>query len=134
VIEAAGGVIRRFGEDGALLVLVVHRPRKDDWSLPKGKLEAGERHLEAALREVAEETGLVCSVHQPLPETRYIDRKGRTKRVRYWVMEPIAGFFTPNREVDEIRWIRADDAATILSYRHDVQLLEALVLMELVLP
>jgi 8-oxo-dGTP diphosphatase len=125
VIEAAGGVVRRTGADGAVLVLLVHRPRRGDWSLPKGKLERGEVHLDAALREVAEETGLACRACHPLSETRYRDRKGRPKRVRYWLMEPIEGSFEPNREVDEIRWVRTTELAATLSYRHDVQLIES---------
>jgi 8-oxo-dGTP diphosphatase len=125
VIEAAGGVVHRVDADGALTFLLVHRRRRGDWSLPKGKLERGESHLDAAVREVAEETGLCCRVHQPLAETRYRDRKGRAKRVRYWLMEPVEGAFEPNREVDEVRWVRATDVAAVLTYDHDVQLVEA---------
>jgi 8-oxo-dGTP diphosphatase len=125
VIEAAGGVVRRLGDDGAVLVLLVHRRRRRDWSLPKGKLERGELHLDAALREVAEETGLSCRAFHALPETRYRDRKGRRKRVRYWLMEPIEGSFEPSREVDEVRWVRTTELAATLSYRHDVQLIES---------
>jgi 8-oxo-dGTP diphosphatase len=126
VIESAGGVVRRIDAGGNVLVLMVHRRRQDDWSLPKGKIEPGERHVDAALREVAEETGLVCAVREPLPPTRYFNRKGRAKRVRYWVMEAIAGTFVPNREVDRIRWVRLDEAGELLSYQHDVRLLESL--------
>jgi 8-oxo-dGTP diphosphatase len=125
VIEAAGGVVHRVDADGALTILLVHRRRRGDWSLPKGKLERGESHREAALREVAEETGLACRVHEPLAETRYRDRKGRAKRVRYWLMEPIDGSFVPNREVDEVRWVHVADAAALLTYDHDVLLVES---------
>ena len=91
MIEAAGGVVWRRGSKGSLKVLLVHRPRYDDWSLPKGKLDPGESHRHAALREVEEETGLRCKLGEELPEVRYEDRKGRAKRVRYWSMEPVDG-------------------------------------------
>jgi 8-oxo-dGTP diphosphatase len=124
VIEAAGGVVRRIGDDGSVLVLVVHRRRQDDWSLPKGKLERGEHHLEAALREVAEETGLWCIARHALPEARYRNRKGRSKRVRYWVMEAVGGSFVANREVDRVAWLCVEDAVAVLSYEHEVRLIE----------
>jgi 8-oxo-dGTP pyrophosphatase MutT (NUDIX family) len=119
VIEAAGGVVWRRTSSGAIKVLLVHRPRYDDWSLPKGKLEDGESALDAARREVLEETGLRCKARAELGEIRYRDRKDRPKRVRYWAMEPISGHFEPNDEVDEIRWVTLDDAPRWLSYEHD---------------
>ncbi len=126
VIEAAGGVVQRRGADGATLVLVVHRPRYDDWTLPKGKLDAGESHLEAALREVHEETGLRCRAHAELRPVRYQDREGRPKRVRYWVMEPLSGHFTVNSEVDEVRWVPVDEATGLLTYERDAEVLAEL--------
>jgi len=126
VIEAAGGLVWRISAKRALKVLLVHRPRYGDWSLPKGKVEAGESPLKAALREVAEETGLSCAACRPLPETRYRDRKGRQKRVRYWAMEPRKGSFRPNHEVDKIRWVRIEDAGELLSYDHDLRVIAAL--------
>ncbi len=107
-------------------VLLVHRPRYDDWSFPKGKLQPGEDHLAAALREVLEETGLICDVGPELPEVRYIDRKGRPKRVRYWAMQASGGRFSPNHEVDAVRWVRAAAAAGMLSYERDVAMLSGL--------
>jgi 8-oxo-dGTP diphosphatase len=126
VIEAAGGVVWRRGSKGALKVLLVHRERYDDWTFPKGKLDPGETHRRAALREVEEETGLRCTTGGELPEVRYADRKGRSKRVRYWTMEPVEGSFAPNDEVDEVRWLPVDEARATLSYPHDLAVLDAL--------
>ena len=83
VVRAAGGIPVRDGRDG-LEVLVVHRPQYDDWSFPKGKCEEGETDEACALREVQEETGLVCALERELPSTAYHDSRGRQKRVRYW--------------------------------------------------
>src|SRR3954463_8077930 len=88
-VLAAGGVVIR--DDGR--IAVVHRPKYDDWSLPKGKLDPGEGFEEAALREVEEETGLRSRLGRELPSTEYTDSKGRPKLVRYWQMEPIEGEF-----------------------------------------
>lgn len=100
-------------------MLLIHRPRYRDWSLPKGKLEHDESALACALREVHEETGLRCEAGPELAEARYVDHKGREKRVRYWAMHPVAGRFRPNREVDKVRWVSLDDAPAALSYAHD---------------
>jgi 8-oxo-dGTP pyrophosphatase MutT (NUDIX family) len=124
VIEAAGGVVWRRTSSGTVKVLLVHRPRYDDWSLPKGKLEDGESAYDAARREVQEETGLRCKAHAELAEVRYRDRKGRAKRVRYWAMEPVSGHFAPNDEVDEVRWVPVEDARRWLSYAHDADVVD----------
>jgi 8-oxo-dGTP diphosphatase len=118
-VQAAGGVVSRAGADGAIEVLLVHRPRYDDWTLPKGKLERGETHEQAAVREVEEETGLRCELGRELPSTSYHDGKGRPKTVRYWAMRPLGGDFRPHREVDEIRWVSLGTAREVLSHRHD---------------
>jgi 8-oxo-dGTP pyrophosphatase MutT (NUDIX family) len=113
-IRAAGGVAMRDGR-----VAVVHRPRYDDWSLPKGKLDAGETFEAAALREVWEETGLRCSLERSLPDERYSVRD-RPKVVRYWLMsvDEDPGF-SPNDEVDELRWLSPEDAVALLTYDRD---------------
>src|SRR3954462_10731666 len=96
-VLAAGGVLVRDGR-----VAVVQRPKYDDWSLPKGKLDPGEGFEEAALREVHEETGIEAELGPYLGETRYKDNKGRDKVVRYWAMEAGEGEFRPDDEVDEM--------------------------------
>jgi 8-oxo-dGTP pyrophosphatase MutT (NUDIX family) len=118
LVSAAGGVVLRRGAGGDE-VLLVHRPRYDDWSLPKGKLLAGESEAAAALREVEEETGFVCRLGPEVGTSSYRDGQGRPKTVRYWLMEPVAGAFTPHSEVDEVRWLPFADAPTLLSYDRD---------------
>ena len=116
----------RRTDDGSPEVLVVHRPRYDDWSLPKGKLDPGESHEQAALREVWEETGWRCRLGAELPSTHYADRFGRAKRVRYWSMEPVQHEgFTPNDEVDAQRWLPVEEASARLSYDRDRSVLAA---------
>ncbi len=119
-VLAAGAVVLRKSGD----VLLVHRPKYDDWSFPKGKLDPGESFEEAALREVEEETGIRCRLGKELPSSRYTDNKGRPKLVRYWLMEPLDGEFAPNDEVDELRWLAAADARVLLSYERDRELVE----------
>jgi 8-oxo-dGTP diphosphatase len=118
-IAAAGGVVVRRDDDGRTRVAVIHRPKYMDWSLPKGKLEQGEGWREAALREVEEETGFSCEAGPELPEVSYLDRKARRKLVRYWLMEPESGGFEPHGEVDELRWLTPKEAAGLLTYDHD---------------
>jgi len=121
-VKAAGGVVwRRAGDTVA--IAIAHRPRYDDWSLPKGKLDKGESWEDAALREVEEEIGVRCRLGAELPPTSYKDPKGRDKVVRYWLMEPLDGEFEPSDEVDEMRWVSPADAERLLSYEHDRELL-----------
>jgi 8-oxo-dGTP diphosphatase len=127
IVRAAGGVVRRDGGRGAE-VLLIHRPGYDDWTFPKGKLKSSERDEDAALREVEEETGLRCGLERELGDVSYRDRKGRPKTVRYWVMRPLEGAFTPTEEVDEIRWLPLDGALKALTYEHDRLLLRRMVL------
>jgi 8-oxo-dGTP diphosphatase len=117
-VKASGGVVQREGK-----VALVHRPRYDDWSFPKGKMDPGESWEECALREVEEEIGLRCRLGDELPPTSYRDNKGRAKVVRYWMMEPLDGEFVPSDEVDEVRWLTPADAEPLLSYEHDRELL-----------
>jgi len=126
VIRAAGGIIVRSNTDSALEVVVVHRPSYDDWTFPKGKLQAGEREEHTALREVEEETGMRCRLERALGTTRYRDHRGRPKVVHYWVMRVLNGHFKPTREVDQLRWLSLRQAASLLSYNHDRSLLRGL--------
>jgi 8-oxo-dGTP pyrophosphatase MutT (NUDIX family) len=124
VIRAAGGVVVRDG-DGVREILVVHRPRYDDWTFPKGKAEPGETDEECALREVEEETGLRCELDRELPSTSYADAHGRPKRVRYWLMRQVSGELRFEHEVDRAKWLPREDAAGLLSYARDTRVLDA---------
>jgi 8-oxo-dGTP diphosphatase len=115
-LRAAGGLVVRDGR-----VLLVHRPKYDDWAFPKGKLEAGESWEDAAAREVEEETGLRCEVGAYIGSTRYPVREG-TKEVRYFRMETDADPRARN-EIDELRWAGPDEARALLSYDYDRELL-----------
>ena len=123
-VKAAGGVVWRRGA-GGIEVAVCHRPHREDWSLPKGKLDPGETWEEAALREVEEEIGFTCTLGRELEPTSYHDQKGRSKVVRYWLMEPVSGEFVPNKEVDEVRWLIPSAAADLLTYPHDQALVRS---------
>jgi len=133
-IRAAGGVLWReaavSGPEPIVEVAVIHRPRYDDWSLPKGKLTAGEREVDGAIREVLEETGYHVRLGRPLGETRYLKEQAgqqRPKVVRWWSMEAIGGAFTPMREVDELRWVSLAEALDVLTRETDRDLLESFV-------
>ena len=121
-VRAAGGIVLR-GEGPDRSVALVHRPRYDDWSFPKGKLDDGEDEAAAALREVEEETGLRCRLGPSVGAVTYRDRRGRAKVVRYFRMDADGGRFTPNHEVDDLRWVPIEDAVRLLSYAHDRSLL-----------
>jgi 8-oxo-(d)GTP phosphatase len=122
---AAGAVLWRPGDGEAgtaPLVAVVHRPRYDDWSLPKGKVDPGETEPITAVREVEEETGYVCELGRRLAAISYPVDLG-TKKVRYWAGRAIGGEFTPNSEVDELVWLPTKDALKRLQYPHDRKVL-----------
>lgn len=116
-VLAAGGVVWR-ARDGAPDVLVVHRPRYDDWSLPKGKLLPDEPELLAAVREVGEEVGADVAVQQRIGTVKYQVGDAR-KKVTYWSMRYLGGEFVPNDEVDEVAWMRVGRAYRRLSYEVD---------------
>jgi 8-oxo-dGTP diphosphatase len=125
-VKAAGGVILRQGADGPE-VAIVHRPKYDDWSLPKGKHEPGETEELTALREVDEETGFACRLGPELPSIRYRDHHGRPKLVRYWAMTVESQVErAPDDEVDEWRWMPEAEALVRLSYPHDRKVIAAL--------
>jgi 8-oxo-dGTP pyrophosphatase MutT (NUDIX family) len=106
-------------------VLLVHRPAYDDWSFPKGKAEPDESDEDCALREVREETGLTCALRRELPSTEYIGPKQRPKKVRYWEMEIVGGALRFEHEVDDARWLPPEQAAALLSYERDADVLWA---------
>jgi 8-oxo-dGTP diphosphatase len=122
-IRAAGAVVWRDGP-GGIQIAVVHRPKYDDWTLPKGKSEPGEHVLLTAVREVAEETGQLVTLGRRLSPSYYkVD--GRPKRVDYWAgraADPAAPF-VPGREVDELAWLTMAAAAGRLTYERDVEVL-----------
>jgi 8-oxo-dGTP diphosphatase len=140
VVKAAGGVVWRMraadhgndvvpegagGRGDRREVVLVHRPKYDDWTLPKGKLLPGEDDRTAALREVEEETGFRCEIDRPLGSIEYRDQAGRPKTVAYFLMRPLSGVFTPTDEVDELLWLPKGEAAGHLTYAHDRDLLHA---------
>jgi len=118
-VLAAGAVVFRPGKD----VLLIHRPRYDDWSFPKGKLDPGEHVAAAAVREVAEETGLRVRLGPPLAEQQYTLENGNRKVVSYWVGrvvgdDDVSGY-APNNEVDAVEWVAYDKALDRLTHDHD---------------
>lgn len=126
-VLAAGCVLwRRSPFDGGLEVCLVHRPKYDDFSHPKGKLKRGEDALTGAVREVLEETGHRCVPGAELPTVRYV-ANGRPKRVSYWAAEATAGgAFTPGDEVDRILWLSPTAAKNRLTQPRDRHLVDAL--------
>ncbi|MFI0241899.1 NUDIX hydrolase [Streptomyces sp. NPDC016845] len=125
-IRAAGCVLwRRSPFDDGLEICLVHRPKYDDWSHPKGKLKRGESELDGALREVREETGQGCVPGATLPTARYMVQ-GRPKTVAYWAAEATSGTFAPNREVDRVLWLPPAAARNRLTEPRDRKLVDAL--------
>ena len=121
-ITAAGAVVLSGGRQ----VLLVHRPKYDDWSFPKGKLDRGEHVTAAAVREVEEETGLRVRLGRPLSAQTYPTSKGH-KTVHYWIARTTAGDdvsgYVANDEIDQVAWVPVDKAAQLLTYRRDRHLL-----------
>ncbi len=128
-VEAAGGVLWRYAADGSVEIALVHRPKYDDWSVPKGKLKRREHLLLGALREVAEETGCDAAIGRPLGEIRYL-KDGLPKRVRYWAMcctgEAAIEFLEGDEtaEVDQLHWLSPADALPMLSPGRDAPAVE----------
>ena len=120
--QAAGGVVWRV-ENGRVEVAIVHRPRYDDWSLPKGKLHEGEPALAAAVREIGEEVGARVALSRRIGEFSYELPPGR-KTVSYWVMRHLGGDFRPSDEVDAVEWLRPKSAAERVSYDVDRRVLD----------
>jgi 8-oxo-dGTP pyrophosphatase MutT (NUDIX family) len=118
VIRAAGAILHRDG-----LVAVVHRPQYDDWTLPKGKLEPEEDDETAAVREVEEETGHAGTIEHDLGTIGYEVEAG-TKTVRYFLMAAGAGGGPLAQDVDEVRWVQIDEAAALVSYDRDRDVLD----------
>jgi 8-oxo-dGTP pyrophosphatase MutT (NUDIX family) len=118
VVLAAGGAVWRTAADGSLETALVHRPKYDDWSLPKGKLDRDEHALQAAVREVGEETGLAVVVGRRSLRTRY-DVEDGPKQVDYWLQQAVGGDFEPNSEVDELRWLPLPAATGAVTHDHD---------------
>jgi 8-oxo-(d)GTP phosphatase len=121
VVEAAGGVLWR-DDDHGVEVAVIHRPKYNDWTLPKGKLEEGEHPVLGALREIAEETGSTAVPGIRLGESRYT-MDGRPKNVTYWAMRAVSGDFQASDEVDRMVWLTMDKAVTLLDYERDRDIL-----------
>jgi len=125
LVRAAGGVVGRT-TDGHTEVVLVHRPKYDDWSLPKGKRDPAETDEQCAVREVEEETGFRCRLGRELLPTAYTDAKGRPKIVRYWSMTVVGERpFVPGDEIDELRWLSIEAAVELLSYDHDVDVVHS---------
>jgi 8-oxo-dGTP pyrophosphatase MutT (NUDIX family) len=122
-VLAAGAVLwRSNGDSAAPEVAIIHRPRYDDWSLPKGKVDLGETEPVTAVREVHEETGYTSHLGRRLTAVSYPVEQG-IKKVRYWAARCVDGTFTPNAEVDELKWLPVSEAMKQLGYAHDRKVL-----------
>ncbi|QOR72393.1 NUDIX hydrolase [Ruania alkalisoli] len=126
MVIAAGGIVVRVRAHGPELVLI-HRPKYDDWSLPKGKVDPGEGIADAALREVEEETALRCELGDYVGTIVYTDETDSPKRTHYWLMSVVGERdFVPNREIDGRRWVSIDDATALLRRAEDRSLLDVI--------
>jgi 8-oxo-dGTP pyrophosphatase MutT (NUDIX family) len=126
LILAAGGLVVRPSKPGQLEIAIVHRPVREDWSFPKGKVEPKETLTECALREVREETGLSCRIVSFVGTTEYRDRKDRPKVVAYWAMTPESGAFRSSEEVDRMQWVDLAEVPEMLTYERDRELLASM--------
>ncbi len=129
LIRAAGGIVTRFVPGGRVEVACIYREARGDWTFPKGKLDPGETFEQAALREVLEETSLMCQVVRFVGTTNYTHRKGRPKIVAYYLMSVDTGEFAPNAEVDELVWLPLAQVRDHLTWDRDQELFDLVVLM-----
>jgi len=123
MVLAAGGLVWNRRSASELDFVLVHRPAYGDWAFPKGKLDPGETLEQAAIREVEEETGLICRVGEQIGWSEYLDKAGRPKLVVYWEMTPHAGRLAPAHEIDVARWVGVEEATDLLTYPRDRDLL-----------
>jgi 8-oxo-(d)GTP phosphatase len=123
VIRAAGALLWRENSELKIEIALIHRPRYDDWSLPKGKIEEGESSLRCAFREVIEETGITSQFGRELGSVEYKEPAG-LKCVKYWAAKALTDEFLPNEEVDEIKWLNPEDALTRATHRSDRTIIE----------
>jgi 8-oxo-(d)GTP phosphatase len=123
-VLAAGAVLWRSSDDGGEPeVALIHRPRYDDWSLPKGKVDVGESEPVTAVREIREETGYSSHLGRRLTSVSYPVETQGIKKVQYWAARTVDGEFTPNDEVDEVKWLPVSAAIKQLQYPHDRKVL-----------
>jgi 8-oxo-dGTP diphosphatase len=124
VIRAAGALLWREIAAGEIEIALVHRPRYDDWSLPKGKIDENETALACAYREVSEETGIKARFTRQLGAVEYEDN-GAQKRVKYWVAQALgASDFVANEEVDQLRWLKPTDSIELATHQSDKEMIE----------
>jgi 8-oxo-dGTP diphosphatase len=124
VIRAAGALLWREIAAGEIEIALVHRPRYDDWSLPKGKIDENETALACAYREVSEETGIKARFTRQLGAVEYEDN-GAQKRVKYWVAQALgASDFVANEEVDQLRWLNPTDSIELATHQSDKEVIE----------
>ena len=123
MIRAAGALLWRESSELKIEIALIHRPRYDDWSLPKGKIEEGESSLRCAFREVIEETGITPQFGRELGSVEYKEPAG-LKRVKYWAAKALTDEFLPNEEVDEIKWLNTEDALSVATHESDRSIIE----------
>lgn len=121
--EKAGGILVRFNERGEQEICLVHRPRHNDWSLPKGHINTDESAVQAAQREVGEETGYKCEIIKELPAYHYVTPHGEQVKVRFFEMRVIASGMIKDEEVDQVQWLTVPRALKLLSYKSLIEYL-----------